>query len=201
MRASELMSSPPVTVWPETPIKEAAAILTEKRISALPVVDGNGDLLGIVSEADLIALETNPDPRSQATPIPPRPEPVPSNVADVMTKDVVTVSEETDVAIAARLMLEAVVKRLPVLRGRQVVGILSRHDLLKVLARDDKGIEESVRMALGEEGRRMGELTIEVRGGIVEISGTTDVRLLRLADVLARTVPGVLDVRHVPHGQ
>jgi CBS domain-containing protein len=200
MRARELMSSPAVTVWPETPIKEAAAILTEKRISALPVVDGNGDILGIVTEADLIALETNPDPRSQATPIPPRTEPVPSNVADVMTRQVVTVSEETDVAIAAKLMLEAVVKRLPVLRGRQVVGILSRHDLLKVLARDDKGIEESVRAALNEEGRRMGELTAEVRNGVVELSGTTDARLLRLADVLARSIPGVLDVRHVPGG-
>jgi CBS domain-containing protein len=201
MRASQLMSSPAITVWPETPIKEAAAILTERRISALPVVDGNGDLLGIVSDADLIALETNPDPRSQATPIPPRTEPMPSNVADVMTRHVVTISEETDVAIAARQMLEAGVKRLPVLSGRQVVGILSRHDLLKVLARDDKGIEDSVRAALSEEGRRMGELSVEVRNGVVELSGTTDVRLLRLADVLARSVPGVLDVRHVPRAQ
>jgi CBS domain-containing protein len=197
MRASQVMTTPAVTVWPETPIKEAARILTEKRISALPVVDSNGDVLGIVSEADLIALETQPDPRSQLTPIPPRAERLPSTVGEVMTKDVLSISEETDIGVAAQQMLEAGVKRLPVLRGRQVVGILSRRDLLKVLARDDRGIEESVRTALSEEGRRMGELTVNVRGGVVELSGTTDVRLLRLADVLARSVPGVLDVRHV----
>ena len=196
MHASQVMTSPAITVWPETPIKEAARVLTERRISALPVVDSQGQVLGIVSEADLIALETNPDPRAQETPIRPRTQPLPSAVGDVMTRDVVTIEEETDIGIAAQLMLDAGVKRLPVLRGRQVVGILSRHDLLKVLALDDRGIEEGVRKALSEEGRRMGELTINVKDGVVELSGG-DLRLLRVADVLARSVTGVLDVRHV----
>jgi CBS domain-containing protein len=95
-------------------------------------------------------------------------------------------------------MLEAGVKRLPVVRGEQVVGIVSRRDLLKVMAMDDGDIEERVRTTLSEEGRRIGELKVTVKDGLVEISGTTDTRLLRLADVLVRSVPGVLDVRHVP---
>ena len=115
-----------------------------------------------------------------------------------MSRNVLTVTEETDVGIAAQRMLEAGVKRLPVLRGEQVVGIVSRHDLLKVMAMDDGDIEERVRKALSEEGRRIGELNVTVKDGLVEISGTTDPRLLRLADVLVRSVPGVLDVRHVP---
>ena|ERR1700736_3498520 len=198
MRVSQVMISPVVTVRPDTSIKDAALLLTEKRISALPVVDEKG-LVGIVSEADLIELETNPDPRSQVTSIQPRTRPMPSRVEEVMSRHVVTISEETDLGIAARRMLEAGVKRLPVVRGDEVVGIVSRHDLLKVMAIDDRVIEESVQRALSEEGRRMGELTVNVRNGLVELSGTTDMRLLGLADVLVRSVPGVLDVRHVPN--
>src|ERR1700736_1172953 len=188
MRASQVMTSPAVTVQPDTSIKEAARLLTERHISALPVVDEKG-LVGIVSEADLLNLETNPDPRAQMTPMPPRTRPLPSRVEEVMSRNVLTVTEETDVGIAAQRMLEAGVKRLPVLRGEQVVGIVSRHDLLRVMAMDDGDIEEGV--------RRIGELNVTVKDGLVEISGTTDTRLLRLADVLVRSVPGVLDVRHV----
>jgi CBS domain-containing protein len=197
MRASQVMTSPVVTVQPDTSIKEAARLLTERRISALPVVDEKG-LVGIVSEADLIALETNPDLRSQITPTPPRTRPLPSRVEEVMSRNVLTIAEDTDVGIAAQRMLESGVKRLPVGRGEQVVGIVSRRDLLKVMAMDDGDIEERVRTALSEEGRRISELTVTVKNGLVELSGTTDTRLLRLADVLVRSVPGVLDVRHVP---
>jgi CBS domain-containing protein len=198
MRASQLMTSPVITVGPETPVKEAARILSENRISALPVVDDQGHLMGIVSEGDLLPLETSPDPRSQLAPLPARGDRLPSRVEEVMTRDVLTVSEDTDVGVAAQQMLEAGVKRLPVLRGLTVVGILSRHDLLKVLARDDATIEENVRAALTQEGRRMSELEVKVEGGVVQLSGTDDVRLLRVADVLVRSVPGVLDVRHGP---
>src|SRR3984893_1086763 len=196
MRASQVMTSPVVTVQPDTSIKEAARLLTESHISALPVVDEKG-LVGIASGAGPLNLETPPDPRAQMTPMPPRTRPLPSRVEEVMSRNVLTVTEETDVGIAAQRMLEAGVKRLPVLRGEQVVGIVSRHDLLRVMAMDDGDIEERVRKALSEEGRRIGELNVTVKDGLVEISGTTDTRLLRLADVLVRSVPGVLDVRHV----
>src|SRR5438309_7655443 len=91
MRAKDAMTSPAITVTPETHCKDAAALLVEHRISALPVVDATGRLVGLVSETDLLPLETTPDPRSQATPLRPRLEPLPVRVDEVMSPEVYTV--------------------------------------------------------------------------------------------------------------
>lgn len=189
------MTSPAITVTPETRCKDAAALLVRHRISALPVVDGSGRLVGLVSEADLLPLETAPDPRSQARPQAPRAMPLPRTVDDVMTHDVYTVDEDADLGIVAQRMLEANVKRFPVLRGDQVVGVISRHDLVKVIARTDDEVEAGVQTLLGEEGVRLSSLCVRVRDGVVELTGDGDRQTLRLAEILARTVPGVLDVR------
>src|SRR5262249_33868936 len=144
MRAKDAMTSPAITVTPETHCKDAAALLVRHRISALPVVDTSGRLVGLVSEADLLPLETSPDPRSQGTPLPPRTMPVPRRVDEVMTPEVYTVDEDTDLGVVAQRMLEANVKRFPVLRGDRVVGVVSRHDLVKVIARTDEEVEAGV---------------------------------------------------------
>ena len=123
------MTSPPITVTPDTHCKDAAALLVRHRISALPVVNAAGQLVGLVSEADLLPLEATPDPRSQAIPLPPRGEPVPRRVDEVMSPEVYTVDEETDLGVVAQRMLEANVKRFPVMHGDRVTGIVSRHDL------------------------------------------------------------------------
>ena len=191
------MTSPPITVAPETHCKHAAALLVRHRISALPVVDADGRLVGLVSEADLLPLEAAPDPRSQATPLPPRPLPVPRRVDEVMTPEVYTVDEDTDLGVVAQRMLEASVKRFPVMRGDQVVGIVSRHDLVKVIARTDEDVEAGVKRALTEEGMRLTGLGVGVRDGVVELTGCGDRQTLRPAEILARSVPGVLDVRVV----
>jgi len=112
MKVSEIMSRPVIAVTPETAIKTAAELLVERAISALPVLDSNGRLLGIVSEADLLPIETRPDPRSQATPLPPTAGSAPQTVADVMTRRVVTVTVDTEVSQAARIMISAGAKRL-----------------------------------------------------------------------------------------
>jgi CBS domain-containing protein len=195
MRAKDAMTSPAITVTPETHCKDAAALLVRHRISALPVVDGSGRLVGLVSEADLLPLEATPDPRSQATPLQPRAEPLPRLVEDVMTPDVYTVDEDTDLGIVAQRMLDAGVKRFPVLRGDRVVGIVSRHDLVKVIARTDEEVQAGVQNALTEEGMRLTSLGVRVRDGVVELTGGGDRQTLRLAEILARSVPGVLDVR------
>ncbi len=174
------MTSPAITVGPDTHCKEAAALLVRHRISALPVVDTEGRLVGIVSEADLLALETTPDPRSQATPLRRRTEPLPSRVAEVMTVEVCTADEDTDLGIVAQRMIETGVKRLPVLRGDRVVGVVSRHDLLKVMARPDEDLEAAVRRTLTDEGMRLANLRVEVRDGVVRtVSGVLDVRVSR----------------------
>ncbi|HEY7202534.1 MAG TPA: CBS domain-containing protein [Candidatus Dormibacteraeota bacterium] len=198
MRAKDAMTSPVITVAPETHCKDAAALLVQHRISALPVVDAGGHLVGLVSEADLLSLETTPDPRSQATPVPHRALPLPRRVDEVMTPEVYTVDEETDLGVVAQRMLEAGVKRFPVLRGGRVTGIVSRHDLVRVIARTDGEVAAGVRQALAEEGMRLTSLRVGVSDGIVELAGGADSRTLRLAEILARSVPGVLDVRVVP---
>ncbi len=96
MRVGEAMTSPAITVRPDTSCKEAAGLLARHRISALPVVDGRGRLVGIVSEADLLPLEAVPDPRALATPVASRREPLPSRVEEVMTREVVSVDEGAD---------------------------------------------------------------------------------------------------------
>ncbi|MBO0687326.1 MAG: CBS domain-containing protein [Candidatus Dormibacteraeota bacterium] len=198
MRARDVMTSPAITVRPEAHCKDAAAILVEHRISGLPVVEADGRLVGVVSEADLLPLETTPDPRTQATPLSARTQPLPRRVDEVMTPDPYTVDEDADLAMVAQRMLEAGVKRFPVLRGRQVVGVISRHDLLKVIARTDPEVEEGVRRTISEEGMRLTNLRIQVRDGVATLSGDGDRGTLRLAEILARSVPGVLDVRLLP---
>jgi CBS domain-containing protein len=201
MRAKDAMTSPAITVTPETHCKEAATLLVRHRISALPVVDAEGHLVGLVSEADLLPMESTPDPRSQATPLPPRLEPLPRRVEDVMSPEVYTVDEDTDLGIVAQRMLEAGVKRFPVMRGDRVVGIVSRHDLVKVIARTDEDVEAGVKRALTDEGMRLTSLRVRVRDGVVELVGDGDRQTLRLAEILARSVPGVLDVRLLAGGE
>ncbi len=189
------MTSPAITVTPEMHCKDAAALLVRHRISALPVLDSSGRLVGLVSEADLLPLEATPDPRSQATPLPQRLEPLARRVDEVMTPEVYTVDEDADLGVVAQRMLEANVKRFPVLSGGRVVGIVSRHDLVKVIARTDEEVEAGVKTALNEEGMRLTALGVHVRDGVVELAGDGDRQTLRLAEILARSVPGVLDVR------
>jgi CBS domain-containing protein len=97
-------------------------------------------------------------------------------------------------------MLEANVKRFPVMRGERLVGIISRHDLVRVIARTDEDVEAGVKRALTEEGLRLTSLEVRVRDGVVELLGDGDRQTLRLAEILARSVPGVLDVRPAGSG-
>ncbi len=189
------MTSPAITVTPETHCKEAAALMAGHGISGLPVVDPDLRVIGVVSEADLLPLETSPDPRTQATPLPPRTMPLPTRVADVMTRDVFTVEEDTDLGVVAQRMIETGVKRFPVLRGDRLVGVVSRHDLVKVMARSDEEVEGQVRQALAEESMRLNGLHVQVSDGVVTLSAPGDPSTLRLAEVVTRSVPGVLDVR------
>ena len=104
------------------PVKDAARLLVAHGISALPVLDATGALAGIVSETDLMPAQTRPDSRSGRT------------VGEVMTRPVLTLSAGTEVSRAARTLLDAGVQRMPVVRGRHVIGIVSRRDLIRVIA-------------------------------------------------------------------
>lgn len=190
MHVRDAMTAQVVTVEPATPIKDAARILVERDFSALPVVDAAGELVGIVTEADLLPLEA-PDPRTQLRPR----GPAPATVGEVMTQDVITTDPAADLSVAAELMLQAAIKHLPVLDCGRLVGILSRHDIVRVLAAPDGRVEERVREVLADEGAGLVQAGVHVEHGVVVLSGVSDSRTRRLAEALARSVPGVLDVR------
>lgn len=194
MKVSEIMSHPVITVTADTGIKTAAELLVNRGISALPVVDEKGGLVGIVSEADLVSIETRPDPRTQAMPPPPTAGLTPEAVAEVMTKKVLTVLANSEVSRAARIMLDAGIKRVPVMEGRRVVGILSRRDLVKVIARRDADIEAEIKLRLGELWFGHESSAVNVAAGVVTFQ-LADGPARRLVESVALTVPGVLEVR------
>lgn len=145
MRVKEFMTSPVVTVAPDRPIAEAAQLMLEHRISGLPVVDKSGRLVGIVSERDLLRRRSGEEPakrphwlqlmteRSALEEEPARFHTL--TVADVMTPGPLTVTETTPLEEAGKLLEQRRIKRLPVVRGPQVVGVISRADLLRALPR------------------------------------------------------------------
>jgi len=195
MKVGDIMSSPVITVPPSLPVKHVAAILVEKRISGVPVVDESERLVGIVTEADLVPLETEPDPRSHVLPLPPRERRLPSTAEEAMTREVISLSESADVAEAARLMLDRRIKRIPIISEGRFIGIVSRRDILKVLARTDDDIQIEVRELLDDEIEILGRFWAEVSGGVVTLTGPSNGRERRLAALIARSVPRVVEVR------
>ena len=123
MQAKDVMSGGVMSIAADATVLEAVELFVKARVSAMPVLDAAGFMLGIVSEADLIraaGLDAAPSAEARSRP-----------VVDIMTKKVVTADETASLAEIAALMLKHGVKRLPILSGKSVVGIVSRVDLLK----------------------------------------------------------------------
>jgi CBS domain-containing protein len=194
VRVRDVMSTPVVTVPPGMPLKEVARLLVTRGISAVPVVD-RGQLVGILSEANLIPLELAPDPRAHLARLPDASQ-TPSRVAsEAMTRDVVALPEDADVADAGRLMLERRIKSIPVVRRRRVIGMVARRDLLEVLARTDEAITRDLETLLAAQLGAPSPYRVTVRDGVVDLTGPPDPVDRQLATLLARGVPGVLEVR------
>lgn len=145
MRVKDFMTSPVVTVAPDSPIADAAKLMLDHRVSGLPVLDRGGRLVGIVSERDLLRRRCN-EPRPQrrhwlqlmteCTELGEEPARFRTlTVGDVMTTGPLTVAESTSLEEAGKLLERHRIKRLPVMRGQQVVGVISRADLLRALPR------------------------------------------------------------------
>lgn len=114
MIARDIMTTNVITVGEDLKILEVCKVLTEKRVSGVPVVSKEGKLLGVVTERDLLLHN-----------------PLVTSVKDIMTKQVVTVTEDTPAEEISRLLLAHSIKRVPVIRGEKIVGIVSRLDILK----------------------------------------------------------------------
>jgi CBS domain-containing protein len=200
----DLMTTQVVTVGPATPFKEIVACLAEHRVSALPVVDDDGLVLGVVSEADLLLKEEFPDP-DQDIPLfwtrrrrLERDKAAGATARDLMTVAVVSISPEATVPEAARRMHTAKVKRLPVVgeRGR-LLGIVSRADLLKVFNRSDADIRREIldEVIVGEFLLDPSRFFVQVHDGLVVLEGR--VERLSLLPWVVRAVRGVEGVVRV----
>lgn len=191
MLVSEVMTTPVVTVTPDTTIKEAADLLARHGITAMPVLDDRGELLGVVSEADVLLDMMLPDQRAHEIPVEISAGPAMSRVGEVMSRHVLTIRPEADLAEATDLMVSTVVKSLPVIAENRVVGMVSRRDLVAVLARRDAEIESAVDDIIRSAGY---DWTAEVTDGVVSLDGPERQEDLELAKVLVASVPGVVGV-------
>ncbi|MGH3355711.1 MAG: CBS domain-containing protein [Nocardioidaceae bacterium] len=192
MLVREVMSSPAFTVSADTSVREALRLLDEHAITALPVVDDADGIVGVVSEADLVREGVLPDVRTHMIPIHVTASAPARTVAEVMTRTVLTVSSASDLADAVDLMTATVVKSLPVVDGGRVVGVVSRRDVVRVLARRDESIRQDVDELVRSE--RVDWL-VEVTDGVVSLAGPVDEHERRLAEALAGSVAGVVAVR------
>ncbi len=145
---ADAMSRDPIVVRPETPLNEAIQIIAERRISGLPVVDDAGQLVGIISETDLMWQETGVDPppyimfldsviylKNPAQYERELHKALGQTVGEVMSRDPITISSDKPLKEAAQLMHEREIRRLPVLDAQgQVKGILTRGDIIRAMA-------------------------------------------------------------------
>jgi CBS domain-containing protein len=200
----DLMTTPVVTVAPTTPFKEIVARLAEHRVSALPVVDDAGLVLGVVSEADLLLKEEHPDPDADLPLVWTKRRRAEHDKAaavvarDLMTIAVVSITPEATAAEAARRLHSANVKRLPVVDNRgRLVGIISRSDLLKVFDRPDAAIRREIidDVIVGEFMMDPDRFFIRVHQGVAVLEGRVERR--SLLPLLVRAVRGVEGVVQV----
>lgn len=129
MRAASVMTSPVVTVPARTPVRAAAALLASHGFTAAPVVDQDGRLLGVITEADLIRDRVR---HERWRPRPERSEPT---VGQTMTAPPVTMRPDDDLADVVDRMLRDRIRVVPILQDGVLVGIVSRRDVLRLVAR------------------------------------------------------------------
>jgi CBS domain-containing protein len=192
MLVRDVMSRPAVTVRADASLKEATTLLDVRSLTTLPVVDSEGRVLGIVSEADLIAGVAD-DPRAHERPVTIRPVTPPHRVDDIYTRSPIAIGPQDDVTAAVDVMAAKGFKSLPVVdhEGR-LLGVISRSDVVRALARDDDVIAADIRKLFEELGHAT--WTAAVSGGLVEITGADEAADRSLAHALTRTVPGVVAV-------
>ncbi|MBM7091070.1 CBS domain-containing protein [Streptomyces sp. S12] len=188
--------------------KDIARTMKQWRVSALPVLDDEGRVIGVVSEADLLRKEEFRDsdpPGPVFLRSPSEPHKADAVTAEqLMTAPPLTVTPDAPPARAARIMARRGVKRLPVVDGEGVLkGIVSRADLLKVFLRGDDEIAREIRgvIASGRFPASMEAVRVDVRDGVVTLTGhVPDPSLVPFAVRVVRSVEGVVDVHSLLSG-
>ncbi len=218
MKVSDIMTHPVITVMPETTIGEAAELMIRHRISGLPVVNAAGEVMGIVTEGDLLRrAETGTERRrSRWLEFLIAPGRLASEyahahgrrVGEVMTDAVISVGSDDPVADLIEVMERRRIKRVPVIDEGRLIGIVSRANLVHALVRNlprpdsasitsDEAIRDRIQAEIAKQpwGPRA-SVDVRVENGIVELRGAvTDDRERPALRVLAENVPGVKEVR------
>lgn len=185
-RVQDVMTIEVVVAHPTTRVKQVADLLAGHGLSALPVIDGQGRVLGVVSETDLFGDSQRPAGG-----------PVATTAGEVMTSPAVTVSPHATLTEAARRMQADGLKRLPVVAGSgRLIGIVSRADLLRPLVRPDEHISRDVEELLERKLLVAAGVEVEVRDGIVTLTGQLKRRsLISILVGLADGIEGVVRVK------
>jgi CBS domain-containing protein len=215
MRAHHIMTRKVITIAPDASIMDAARLMLDNHVSGLPVVDLKGSLVGIITERDLLRrqelgtqrkrprwLELILGPGRQAAEYV---QAAGRRVDEVMTRDVQTVTEDTPLPDVVTIMEKYRIKRVPVLQGNKLTGILSRQNFVRAVAglarevpdptADDEHIRARILADIGRHEWTPIGIDVFVRKGVVDLCGViTDDRMRQAVIVSAENVAGVKQV-------
>ncbi|MEV1069151.1 CBS domain-containing protein [Streptomyces sp. NPDC050263] len=199
---SDVMTHTVAAVGRKATFKEIVQLMQDWKISALPVIEGEGRVVGVVSEADLLPKEefrdSDPDRYTQLRRLSDLAKAGSVTAEELMTSPALTVRPDATLAQAAQTMARAKVKRLPVVDAVGLLeGVVSRADLLKVFLRTDEEIAEEVRREVVSYlfPTPASNVGVDVHGGVVKLTGRVrDTSLVPVAARLVRAVEGVVDV-------
>jgi CBS-domain-containing membrane protein len=199
---SDVMTHTVAAVGRGAEFKEIVRMMRDWQVSALPVLEGENRVVGVVSEADLLPKEefrdSDPDRNTQLHRLSDLAKAGSLTAGELMTSPALTIRADSTLAQAARTMARARVKRLPVVDGLGTLeGVVSRSDLLKVFLREDEEIAEEVRREVVSYlfPAPASAVRVEVREGVVKLVGRLrDTSLVPVAARLVRAVEGVVDV-------
>ena len=205
VRVGEVMTRDVVSVTPETPLKDVAAVLVERGVSGLPVCDADGAVVGVLSEADLLVKQGGSPDRSgglfawlvETASAPDLAKLRAHTAGEAMTTPAVTVQAGSAVSEAARTMVSLGVNRLPVVEDGRLVGIVTRADLVRLFTRSDEEIARDIRQDVVKRLWIAPErIEVEVEQGEVVLRGEAETEVE--AELLLKRIPlvaGVVGVR------
>jgi CBS domain-containing protein len=202
MKVRELMTKDVVSVRPDTPLREAAALLVEHKISGVPVTRGN-EVVGVLSEADIVAKAAggtehggllswlfDPEPREQRIDA--------RTAGEAMSSPPITITARRPVHEAARRMMNEGVNRLPVIEDGKLVGILTRADIVRAFTRDDGELAAEIRDDILRRTFWVepGRVAVTVVDGRVTLKGEVDTEAdTEMLPIFVSRVPGVVAVK------
>ncbi|MBW5480540.1 CBS domain-containing protein [Streptomyces bambusae] len=199
---ADVMTTRVIAVTPATGFKDIAAAMERWKVTALPVVEGEGRVVGVVSEADLLPKEEFHEHRpgliEQMRRLGDTAKAGSTRAEDLMSAPAVTIRPDATLPQAARLMADRRIKRLPVVDADGTLkGIVSRADLLKVFLRTDEDLTAEIRRTVVERLFPLSHeaVRITVSHGVATLTGEVkDRNLIPLAERLTHSVEGIVDV-------